>query len=382
MSCTRSASARSTGRGDAGHRVLLQCLVAELDEGGTERVGAVVELAEVAGGQEQLEQAVRGAAADPGLLRDVAQAGPAAGHGVDDGDASRERLRARRSVGWVGHEPRYPDNRDGVRIVGMPHLPSRHGRRRTEARRRTGRPRLGNHDVPRLAPGRHGHGARQRSGRPTAPSRLRASRLRPGAGSSRSRRRSRGCAGPGSTSTPVCPSLCAGMAGSNHGWAEAGYLDVPADLGGLAEHLTVVPAGDSVVHLVPGLRATGPGPGRHAGRGGAARRSAGRGRGPARDGGASRDALQVGAPRRHRVTGFTTAMTGELYGLLMRDSILARLATGGPGREVTAAFTRGLEAEAARGTSVVCPHCSSRRGRSCSPAGSTPPRWPTTSPGC
>src|SRR3546814_16730279 len=62
-------------------------------------------------------------------------------------------------------------------------------------------------------------------------------------------------------SSDVCSSdlvLCSGMAGSNLGWADAGYLDVPAELGGLAYRLTVVPAGDSVVHLVPGLRATGP----------------------------------------------------------------------------------------------------------------------------
>ncbi|WP_425414851.1 2-dehydro-3-deoxygalactonokinase, partial [Promicromonospora kroppenstedtii] len=36
-----------------------------------------------------------------------------------------------------------------------------------------------------------------------------------------------------------------------------------------------------------------------------------------------------------RVTGFTTAMTGELYGLLMGDSILARLAEGETGTEAS-----------------------------------------------
>jgi 2-dehydro-3-deoxygalactonokinase len=42
-------------------------------------------------------------------------------------------------------------------------------------------------------------------------------------------------------------------------------------------------------------------------------------------------------------------MTGELYGLLMRDSILARLATGAAGPGASPAFERGLETEAARG---------------------------------
>jgi 2-dehydro-3-deoxygalactonokinase len=152
---------------------------------------------------------------------------------------------------------------------------------------------------------------------------------------------------------PGVPVLCAGMAGSNHGWAEAGYLDVPAQLGDLAEHLMVVPATESVVHLVPGLRVDG------------------RVDGPDPDVMRGEEVQLVGAlaaaadhpgtvvlPGTHskwvrldgaRVTGFTTAMTGELYGLLMRDSILARLATGEPGTEVSEAFVRGLDAEDARG---------------------------------
>lgn len=148
---------------------------------------------------------------------------------------------------------------------------------------------------------------------------------------------------------PGVPVLCAGMAGSNHGWAEAGYLDVPAELGELAEHLTVVPAGDSVVHLVPGLRVGGPEP--DVMRGEEVQLVG------ALTGAAARPATVV-LPGTHskwvrldgtRVSGFTTAMTGELYGLLMGDSILARLATGEPGTEVTEAFTRGLDADEARG---------------------------------
>ncbi|WP_423462394.1 2-dehydro-3-deoxygalactonokinase [Promicromonospora sp. MS192] len=147
---------------------------------------------------------------------------------------------------------------------------------------------------------------------------------------------------------PGVPVLCAGMAGSNHGWAEAGYLDVPAELGELAGLLTVVPAGESVVHIVPGLRATGADPdvmrGEEVQLVGAL---------TGQDGPAT-----VLLPGTHskwvrldgaRVTGFTTAMTGELYGLLLRDSILARLATGAPGPEVTEAFLRGLETESALG---------------------------------
>lgn len=152
---------------------------------------------------------------------------------------------------------------------------------------------------------------------------------------------------------PGIPVLCAGMVGSNHGWAEAGYLDVPADLGDLAGHLTVVPAGDSVVHIVPGLRSTGSDP--DVMRGEEVQLVGALATAPATT--ADRPGTVV-LPGTHskwvrldgtRVTGFTTAMTGELYGLLMRDSILARLASGEAGTGVAAAFVRGLETEAERG---------------------------------
>lgn len=148
---------------------------------------------------------------------------------------------------------------------------------------------------------------------------------------------------------PGIPALCAGMAGSNHGWAEAGYVDVPADLGSLAEHLTVVPAGDSVVHVVPGLRVTGAEPdvirGEEVQLVGALAVAADRPETVVLPGTHSKWVRLDGT----RVTGFTTAMTGELYGLLMRDSILARLATGEAGLDASPAFIRGLETEAARG---------------------------------
>ena len=154
---------------------------------------------------------------------------------------------------------------------------------------------------------------------------------------------------------PGIPVLCSGMAGSNHGWAEAGYLDVPAELGALAYRLTVVPAGDSVVHLVPGLRATGSHPDVMRGE---EVQLVGALAAPAPEPVTADRRQTVVLPGTHskwvrldggRVTGFTTAMTGELYGLLMGDSILARLAEGEAGAEASDAFTRGLEAEAEQG---------------------------------
>ncbi|WP_369371078.1 2-dehydro-3-deoxygalactonokinase [Promicromonospora sp. Populi] len=161
---------------------------------------------------------------------------------------------------------------------------------------------------------------------------------------------------------PGVPVLCSGMAGSNLGWAEAGYLDVPAELSGLAYRLTVVPAGDSVVHLVPGLRATGAYPDVMRGEevqlvGALAATAAEHQELGAHQATPDRRRTVV-LPGTHSkwvrlngscVAGFTTAMTGELYGLLMRDSILARLADGEAGTEASDAFIWGLEAEAEQG---------------------------------
>ncbi|MFD6448742.1 2-dehydro-3-deoxygalactonokinase [Promicromonospora sp. NPDC060204] len=161
---------------------------------------------------------------------------------------------------------------------------------------------------------------------------------------------------------PGIPVLCSGMAGSNLGWADAGYLDVPAELGGLAYRLTVVPAGDSVVHLVPGLRATGPLPdvmrGEEVQLVGALAAIATEHQTPAGHPATPDRRHTVVLPGTHSkwvrldgdcVAGFATAMTGELYGLLLRDSILGRLAEGEPGTEASDAFTWGLEAEAEHG---------------------------------
>jgi 2-dehydro-3-deoxygalactonokinase len=153
---------------------------------------------------------------------------------------------------------------------------------------------------------------------------------------------------------PGTPVLCAGMAGSDHGWAEAGYLDVPAGLDGLARHLTTVPdAGGADVRLVPGLRVAGELPDVMRGE-------------EVQLLGALDDALAAGGnppaavvlPGTHakwvrldgaRVAGFATVMTGEVYDLLRRDSILARLARGEAAAGPSAAFGRGLDVDAEHG---------------------------------
>ncbi len=145
------------------------------------------------------------------------------------------------------------------------------------------------------------------------------------------------------------PVLCAGMMGAAQGWQEVGYLDVPSPLSAVARGLVHVRSSIGTVHFVPGLRSVGPEPDFMRGEevqliGTLASMSD--------------PAATVVLPGTHskwvdldgdHVTGFVTAMTGELYGLLMGDSILARLATPTSSSDVTDAFVRGLEAEAAYG---------------------------------
>lgn len=158
------------------------------------------------------------------------------------------------------------------------------------------------------------------------------------------------------TAYPGIPAIACGMVGSAQGWQEAGYLTVPADLQFDAAALTRVPHQGGVLHLVPGLRV--PPAGRAAG-------DVMRGEEtqlvgvldlldePAGD-------LLVVLPGTHtkwvricagQVESFTTAMTGELYGLLMEHGILARTAHS-PIRD-DAAFLRGLDTDISRGISTA-----------------------------
>ncbi|UNX54848.1 2-dehydro-3-deoxygalactonokinase [Georgenia sp. TF02-10] len=147
---------------------------------------------------------------------------------------------------------------------------------------------------------------------------------------------------------PGIPVLASGMVGSNHGWHEAGYLDLPADLGRLAEHLVSLDVGGSRVHIVPGLRATGATPDVIRGEevqvlGALAGLTAG-----------AAERRTVLLPGTHSkwvtlrgevVTDFVTAMTGELFHLVLERSIIATLAAeAAPSGADRPAFARGLEA--------------------------------------
>lgn len=149
---------------------------------------------------------------------------------------------------------------------------------------------------------------------------------------------------------PKVPMLAAGMVGSNQGWAEADYRPLPVDLAAKPEGLTPVPAGTSHLWIVPGLLKDAYDVGS------VTLPDVMRGEETQllgvlpEDVSETREHLVV-LPGTHTkwvrmrgsvVTDFNTSMTGEIYALLIRDSILGRLAKPSAGQDPEA-FQRGLD---------------------------------------
>ena len=149
------------------------------------------------------------------------------------------------------------------------------------------------------------------------------------------------------------PAIACGMVGSRQGWLEVPYLPTPAGLGQLAGGLATLPCGDVLLHLVPGVLEASDREAPDVMRGeetqamGAVPRLGG-------------DALLV-MPGTHskwarlqdgRLVSFRTMMTGELFALLCRHSILGRgQAEAAPSSVAAreAAFARGVAAAHAHG---------------------------------
>jgi 2-dehydro-3-deoxygalactonokinase len=145
---------------------------------------------------------------------------------------------------------------------------------------------------------------------------------------------------------PRCARIASGMVGARGGWREIPYLGVPADPAQLARSLGEVRAADGErVHLVPGLRdPQGP--------------DVMRGEETQVLGAIARDpALAAHAtlllPGTHskwvdvragRIAGFRTAMTGELFALLLKHSILGAGIGPDARADDAAAFLRGVAA--------------------------------------
>jgi 2-dehydro-3-deoxygalactonokinase len=129
---------------------------------------------------------------------------------------------------------------------------------------------------------------------------------------------------------PDLPVVACGMVGSAHGWREAPYAPCPARVDDLASRaIAVAGPGSRGVHLIPGLRHVPAGGAPDVMRGeetqviGALREQAGLAAGSTLvlPGTHSKWVRVEGGA----ITGFATHMTGELYALLRRHSVLARL---------------------------------------------------------
>jgi 2-dehydro-3-deoxygalactonokinase len=141
--------------------------------------------------------------------------------------------------------------------------------------------------------------------------------------------------------------LLCGMVGSRQGWVEAPYLPCPAGPDEIAAATIPVPFEGAEIRLVPGLTTTDADGIPDVMRGEETKLVALAGR----LGGGT-----VCMPGTHakwaqletgRVTGFTTHMTGELFGAVSQHTILARTSTGGPDRPE--AFARGVARARQRG---------------------------------
>ena len=143
---------------------------------------------------------------------------------------------------------------------------------------------------------------------------------------------------------PPAPLIACGMVGSRNGWHEVPYLDTPADVSHLARSLVAMSLPDNrVLHLVPGLRDP-------------ERPDVMRGEetqiiGMLAQGINSRWSGTLLLPGTHSkwvrvreavVVGFATMMTGELYDLLRRHSVLCTQSPAGGEHDIEA-FRRGVD---------------------------------------
>jgi 2-dehydro-3-deoxygalactonokinase len=148
----------------------------------------------------------------------------------------------------------------------------------------------------------------------------------------------------------AAPRLACGMVGSRQGWREAPYVDCPAPLANLAAGIVRIP-GD-VLAIVPGVRTRDANGipdvlrGEETQLAGAV--------------GATEDRVLAVLPGTHskwarvergQLVDFATYMTGEMYSVLLKHSILGRLAQPA-GPEPGAAFTRGVSR--GLGAGAVC----------------------------
>lgn len=143
---------------------------------------------------------------------------------------------------------------------------------------------------------------------------------------------------------PDLPALICGMAGSRQGWIEAPYAQAPAGFAELVAALAVAPGAERV-WIVPGVQGRSPFGGPEVMRG-EETQAAGSG---VADGWLVHPGTHAKWIRmeRGRIADFATFMTGELFDIVARHSILARTMAEGPVDDM--AFDRGADTASAGG---------------------------------
>lgn len=148
---------------------------------------------------------------------------------------------------------------------------------------------------------------------------------------------------------PGLPVVAGGMVGSAQGWREAPYVECPADLASLAQGAVAVEAPGARILIAPGVLLPAHGQAAPDVMRGEEIQLAGALAGHP----ALRGAARFVMPGTHskwvslrdgRITGFATYMTGELFAVLRRHSLLGRLMpeTAAPPDQAEAGFARGL----------------------------------------
>jgi 2-dehydro-3-deoxygalactonokinase len=144
---------------------------------------------------------------------------------------------------------------------------------------------------------------------------------------------------------PGLPVVVCGMAGARQGWVEAGYVDTPAPLASILKHAVAVPGRDRDIRILPGIAQRDP---------------------KAPDVMRGEETQLLGAlgveaageavvcmPGTHskwvRASGgtvdrFATFMTGELFDVISRETILSHAVTGAEQAEDIDAFSSAVTA--------------------------------------
>ena len=141
------------------------------------------------------------------------------------------------------------------------------------------------------------------------------------------------------------PVIVCGMAGARQGWVEAGYVDTPAPLTSILRHAVRIPAQNRDIRILPGIAQRDP-----------KAPDVMRGKEYQLLGALGADAADdavVCMPGTHskwvRVSGgtverFATFMTGELFGVVSRETILSHAVTGADEAEDIDAFKSAVTA--------------------------------------